>query len=226
MLRQGNTDFPTKRVFIDKNGFRHFWTGFLTPSESLRKTDGLKDYTGIKKPILRDGGDEETKTEDDATTVTVEETTTEKAEDDSEKKDPDPEIIEEALTAADEITTAIADIVTTPTADLTTTGYPVFRAEEIATAAPLPENTVAPYDPGTTVYPHNSLSVTKRIRTVAKTTFFCPYLGTIRREARRDNSAGHPHDVNLNYERLFPARRKYVDSPVVHIDPDLDFFKK
>lgn len=33
----------------------------------------------------------------------------------------------------------------------------------------------------------------------------------------------HPHDVNLNYERLFPARRKFVDSPTVHIDPNFNF---
>ncbi|XP_075987719.1 uncharacterized protein LOC142984178 [Anticarsia gemmatalis] len=29
---------------------------------------------------------------------------------------------------------------------------------------------------------------------------------------RRSNRYIHPSDVNLNYERLFPARRKYIDS--------------
>ncbi|KAJ8708024.1 hypothetical protein PYW08_010390 [Mythimna loreyi] len=41
------------------------------------------------------------------------------------------------------------------------------------------------------------------------------------RGARRD--AGHPHDVHLNYERLFPARRKFVDSP--HVQPNFGFKK-
>ncbi|KAF9812943.1 hypothetical protein SFRURICE_016013 [Spodoptera frugiperda] len=45
----------------------------------------------------------------------------------------------------------------------------------------------------------------------------------IGRDSRRNVNPGHPHDVNLNYERLFPSRRKYIDSPAVHFDPDLDF---
>ncbi|XP_035451544.2 eukaryotic translation initiation factor 4 gamma-like [Spodoptera frugiperda] len=39
MLRRENINFPTKRVFIDNNGFRHAWSGFENKVQSLRKTD-------------------------------------------------------------------------------------------------------------------------------------------------------------------------------------------
>ncbi|KAJ8708026.1 hypothetical protein PYW08_010392 [Mythimna loreyi] len=41
MLRRGSesSNHPAKRVFLDKNGFRHEWSGFGEEIKSLRKTD-------------------------------------------------------------------------------------------------------------------------------------------------------------------------------------------
>lgn len=42
-LRRGTPNFPTKRVFIDKNGFRHFWSGIEDRISNLRKSDSFKN---------------------------------------------------------------------------------------------------------------------------------------------------------------------------------------
>ncbi|XP_026764874.3 uncharacterized protein LOC113523205 [Galleria mellonella] len=39
MMRSENEHFPSKRVFIDKNGFRHFWSVLGDNDKSHRKTD-------------------------------------------------------------------------------------------------------------------------------------------------------------------------------------------
>lgn len=120
MLRRENTDIPTKRIFVDKNGFRHFWSGFGSASKSLRKTDGInlnlipyarnnknKDLNsnvlskvrrnikaGIKKQFLR-GGDDTEQPDDDTTTVKIEVATTVEATDETKikvlKEGEDPE---------------------------------------------------------------------------------------------------------------------------------------
>ncbi|KAH9645543.1 hypothetical protein HF086_003089 [Spodoptera exigua] len=54
MLRQEEKS-PTKRIFIDHNGFRHAWSGFGNKVQSLRKTDLKnailnKNFTSTEKP--------------------------------------------------------------------------------------------------------------------------------------------------------------------------------
>ncbi|KAL0859886.1 hypothetical protein ABMA27_010219 [Loxostege sticticalis] len=39
MMRRDSSDFPTQRVFIDENGFRHYWSGFEESEKNLRKSD-------------------------------------------------------------------------------------------------------------------------------------------------------------------------------------------
>ncbi|XP_026743563.1 pheromone-processing carboxypeptidase KEX1-like [Trichoplusia ni] len=95
MLRRENTDIPTKRVFVDKNGFRHFWSGFGSASKSLRKTDVRRNIkAGIKKQFLR-GGDDTEQPEGDTTTVKIEVATTVEATDETKikvlKEGEDPE---------------------------------------------------------------------------------------------------------------------------------------
>ncbi|XP_028171020.1 uncharacterized protein LOC114360497 [Ostrinia furnacalis] len=43
MMRRDSTDFPTKRVFIDHNGFRHYWSGFEEVEKNLRKSETPSD---------------------------------------------------------------------------------------------------------------------------------------------------------------------------------------
>ncbi|XP_059045909.1 uncharacterized protein LOC131841605 [Achroia grisella] len=47
MMRRDNEDFPLKRVFIDKSGFRHYWTILNNNQKTSRKidiTENLKKY--------------------------------------------------------------------------------------------------------------------------------------------------------------------------------------
>ncbi|KPJ16349.1 hypothetical protein RR48_04614 [Papilio machaon] len=146
VLKRRNT-IETNRIFMDKNGFRHFWKGMEIPPQSLRKADSS---------IIKVGTSNSTPKGETEVTKSLSETSP------TDKENED-------------ITDTTVKNTPRRSKRRTTNHFykPILRQSQTGPV---------PYD-------------------------YMP-LG---RNSRRDVIPPHPSDVNLNYERLYPARRKWLN---------------
>ncbi|XP_022828843.1 uncharacterized protein LOC111358147 [Spodoptera litura] len=170
MLRRENDKFPTKRVFIDHNGFRHAWSGFGNKVQSLRKTDlknvvlnsqNFTDNLSTKKAPINDNTTvvAKTTTEVAKTTTEVAKTTTKVAKTTTEAAKTTTEVAKTTTKIAGS-TTEVAK--TTTEVAKTTTKIAESTTEVAKTTTKIAEST--------TEVAETTTAVTKTTTEVAETT--------------------------------------------------------
>lgn len=160
MLRTENIYHPEKRVFIDNNGFRHNWSGFGEKAKSLRKTD-LKHDRGDFKKALKSNPESDMNTEQNNDTPESQKTTT----------------ILNVFSAIQKKKSSTS--VTVEKLLRQSKGDAKEKADSTKKAdkKPVDEENYAPGKKGGRTDDKNSKN--NKERAVIRTTFFCPYFGTI-----------------------------------------------
>lgn len=188
MLRRESAK-PGERIFIDNNSFRHTWTGFEDKIKSLRKTD-IKHVSESFETISVDTPEADVISTDDNKT-TVENTTNSSNNNEENENNNQEEVndIDDNKTAQN----STEDATETPESKETTLDELILGAldnnstkisiepslrqgkeaktKKAAAATKKPAATTKNKIPVTTK--------TAKTRTVATTTFFCPFFGVI-----------------------------------------------
>lgn len=204
MLRTGDSNFPTKRLFVDDNGLRHFWTGFDKKTQSLRKTDDIDTS-------LIDNTENAYKNKDESknkTTVGYE-NTRDKNDNDSYQNDKHSnEVSESEVDNAENNYSVEEDAVTSKSVtfkSLLDKKKRMFRSGSVVkeslrdndkdkkttkaakTNAPAKNDTTTKDNTDTTMESAVTKKNTKKEdKVVATTTFFCPFFGVITMSAFMD----------------------------------------
>ncbi|PZC72634.1 hypothetical protein B5X24_HaOG210868 [Helicoverpa armigera] len=173
VLRTENKD-PGARIFIDHNGFRHTWTGFGKKTKSLRKTD-LDHKDG-------DVEDTDVKSNDDVEITTATVNSSEDGNHSNETNEQQGKKTSEENKEEDSANAGAESKNTTATLNIITEqkGSKVLglkhKMRQVGSTKSFVRN--APKNEKTENDPKIESKAGKD-RTVAKTTFFCPFLGVI-----------------------------------------------